>query len=240
MPDAAFRTLVLDSTDAPRLADFWSRVAQVPLVAASDGDLLVQLVADGEGLFVDDVPEPRSGRTRVRIDVQLPDYDVAPLVARGATLVAEPRDGAQWWVLADPEGNEVRAMPPPPPELHVPYVVVPTVYQLCVESADPGAIAQWWAARTGGTARNRRGASWWWVDGAAGFPWMFWMFTAQAEPKVTKNRLHWDVWLDAETPQPLLDAGASLLREPADELGWWVLADPEGNEFCAFPASSRP
>jgi hypothetical protein len=240
MPDVSFRTLVLDSVDAPALADFWSRLAQVPLVAASDGDLLVQLVAGAEGLFVDEVPEPRSGRTRVRIDLQLPDYDVAPLVAQGATLVAEPRDGAQWWVLNDPEGNELRAMPPPPPELHVPYVLAPTVYQLCVDSADPEALAQWWAERTGGTARSRRGASWWWVDGAAGFPWMFWMFTAQAEPRTAKNRLHWDVWLDGDSPQPLLDAGATLLREPADASGWWVLADPEGNEFCAFPAASRP
>jgi hypothetical protein len=25
-----------------------------------------------------------------------------------------------------------------------------------------------------------------------------------------------------------------LLREPDEEVRWWVLADPEGNEFCAF------
>jgi hypothetical protein len=237
MPDVSFRTLVLDSVDAPALADFWSRVAQVPLVAASDGDLLVQLVPDREGLFVDDVPEPRMHRTRVRFDVQLPDYDVAPLVAQGATLVADPGDGAQWWVLADPEGNEFRAMPPQPPELHVSYVLVPTVYQLCVESVDPEAQAHWWAARTGGTAR--RGSSWWWVDGAAGFPWMSWLFTAQAEPKPGKNRLHWDVWLDGEDPDPVLAAGAALLRDPEDDVAWWVLADPEGNEFCAFPSSAR-
>jgi len=67
---------------------------------------------------------------------------------------------------------------------------------------------------------------------------MFWMFTVESEPKSVKNRLHWDVWLDGGTPQPLLDAGATLLREPGDDVDWWVLADPEGNEFCAFPASA--
>ncbi|WP_446220734.1 VOC family protein [Micromonospora sp. IBHARD004] len=25
------------------------------------------------------------------------------------------------------------------------------------------------------------------------------------------------------------------MRELDDRTGWWVLADPEGNEFCAFP-----
>ena len=35
-------------------------------------------------------------------------------------------------------------------------------------------------------------------------------------------------------PAALLAAGATLLREPGGDLEWWVLADPEGNEFCAF------
>jgi hypothetical protein len=29
-------------------------------------------------------------------------------------------------------------------------------------------------------------------------------------------------------------AGARILREPDSVIGWHVLADPEGNEFCAF------
>ncbi|MET7878841.1 VOC family protein [Micromonospora profundi] len=50
-----------------------------------------------------------------------------------------------------------------------------------------------------------------------------------------KNRLHWDVELVAPEPMALIAAGATLLREPLDEAHWWwVLADPEGNEFCAF------
>jgi hypothetical protein len=32
----------------------------------------------------------------------------------------------------------------------------------------------------------------------------------------------------------LLDAGASLLRQPDGDIEWYVLADPEDNEFCAF------
>ena len=52
------------------------------------------------------------------------------------------------------------------------------------------------------------------------------------EPKTVKNRIHWDV--SAAAVQPLLDAGATLLRARDDEISWHVLADPEGNEFCVF------
>lgn len=27
---------------------------------------------------------------------------------------------------------------------------------------------------------------------------------------------------------------STVLREPGGDIGWHVLADPEGNEFCAF------
>jgi len=58
------------------------------------------------------------------------------------------------------------------------------------------------------------------------------------EPKTVKNRMHWDVVLPegVASPQALVDAGATVLRSPDDDIRWWILADPEGNEFCAFLA----
>jgi hypothetical protein len=56
------------------------------------------------------------------------------------------------------------------------------------------------------------------------------------EPKTVKNRVHWDAQLSGPRPTVLLDAGAVVLREPGGDILWWVLADPEGNEFCAHPA----
>ena len=47
-----------------------------------------------------------------------------------------------------------------------------------------------------------------------------------------KNRIHWDVTVHAVAP--LVEVGATVLREPGGDIGWHVLADPEGNEFCAF------
>jgi hypothetical protein len=32
----------------------------------------------------------------------------------------------------------------------------------------------------------------------------------------------------------LVARGATLLRAPDAEISWHLLADPEGNEFCAF------
>jgi hypothetical protein len=29
-----------------------------------------------------------------------------------------------------------------------------------------------------------------------------------------------------------------VLRAPDEDVDWWVVADPEGNEFCAFRALS--
>ena len=58
------------------------------------------------------------------------------------------------------------------------------------------------------------------------------VFGAVPEPKTVKNRIHWDV--ETADVQQLLDHGARLLRAPDDVVSWHVLADPEGNEFCAF------
>jgi hypothetical protein len=65
------------------------------------------------------------------------------------------------------------------------------------------------------------------------------LFQDVPEPKTTKNRLHLDVHaepggLDALVAR-LEELGATRVREfdngPAGH--WWVMTDPEGNEFCA-------
>jgi hypothetical protein len=107
-------------------------------------------------------------------------------------------------------------------------------FELVVDAVDPPAIAGWWAERTGGKVGSREGAPFVWVEGVAGFPYMFWIFHSVPEPKTVKNRVHWDVTLVDTTVEGLVAAGATLLRPKDDEIGWSVMADPEGNEFCAF------
>ena len=61
-------------------------------------------------------------------------------------------------------------------------------------------------------------------------------FNLVPETKTVKNRVHIDVNLDDETEVDVLVAlGAKVLRDPIPDERWFVLADPEGNEFCAFP-----
>lgn len=73
-----------------------------------------------------------------------------------------------------------------------------------------------------------------WVEGATRFPFRSWVFTPVPEPKTVENRVHWDVVLDRATVDGLVRTGATPLRPPDPHDEWWVPADPEGNEFCAF------
>jgi hypothetical protein len=64
-------------------------------------------------------------------------------------------------------------------------------------------------------------------------------FVLVPEGKVVKNRLHLDIQLrPGEDFRWLESLGARVLRpiNPAAGPNGTVLADPEGNDFCAFPS----
>ena len=58
------------------------------------------------------------------------------------------------------------------------------------------------------------------------------------EPKTAKNRMHLDLRIDRldEERDRLLALGATQLSDEIVEHGfrWYVMADPEGNEFCVI------
>ncbi|GMA22582.1 glyoxalase [Luteimicrobium album] len=72
------------------------------------------------------------------------------------------------------------------------------------------------------------------------------LFVEVPEPKSVKNRLHLDLrpregTRDQEVER-LLGIGATLVadrREPATGLGWAILGDPEGNEFCVLRSEAE-
>jgi hypothetical protein len=63
-------------------------------------------------------------------------------------------------------------------------------------------------------------------------------FNRVPEPKSTKNRVHIDINLQSvKEIDRLLELGVRILRPlgAVENEPWVILADPEGNEFCAFP-----
>jgi glyoxalase superfamily protein len=100
-----------------------------------------------------------------------------------------------------------------------------------VSADDPQALATWWARALDGTSQTDASGIWE-VAGVPGMPVPL-RFVPATEPKTAPNRVHWDVTGD---PDAMIEAGATMLQAAEGELGWHVLADPEGNEFCVFAA----
>jgi hypothetical protein len=165
-------------------------------------------------------------RTRVHLDVRLPGTEVDHLVAAGARLLRRPGTDP-WFVLADPENNEFCAFPAGDGR-------PPGIFELVVKCRDAPAQARWWAAVLGGDVQTEGEAAV--VRAAPEFPWDFFVFDPVPEDRDGVNRLHWHVVLRDREPDELLALDAAVVRAPSDGSGHWVLADPEGNEFCAVPS----
>ncbi|WP_328466556.1 VOC family protein [Actinoplanes sp. NBC_00393] len=109
--------------------------------------------------------------------------------------------------------------------------------QVVVDAKDPARLAQWWAEALGYVIVNetpdeveiRRTP-----DELPGL-----LFTPVTDAKVVKNRLHIDLRPDDQEAEVerLVDMGARQADIGQQGVGWVVLADPEGNEFCVL--SSR-
>jgi len=240
MPDVAFKDLCIDVTDGEgrptAVANFWSIALGQDVVAHDDGTFHLAPppgASKNRVVWINSVPEPIAGKSRAHIDVRLVDGDPAPLLAAGGSIDRLKDDEIQWTIVNDPDGVAVCVFGPHPAD---PSLLGP--FELVVDAADPPAIAAWWAERTGGTVDTREGAPFVWIEGAEGFPYMFWIFHDVPEPKTVKNRVHWDVTLVDTTIEGLVAAGATVLEPKGDGLRWTVMADPEGNEFCAFDQSS--
>ncbi|WP_405688829.1 VOC family protein [Streptomyces sp. NBC_00057] len=107
------RHITIDCADAYELAGFWSGVLGAPLSAEdAPGDPEALVEAPGAALLFISVPEPKSAKNRLHLDIQpqdrTRDEEVERLLGLGATLVADHRkpNGRGWATLADPEGNE--------------------------------------------------------------------------------------------------------------------------------------
>ena len=112
---------------------------------------------------------------------------------------------------------------------------------LVVDCADPDKLAQFWAPALGYANLGAAGNYVLLMPADAGRPKL--LLQAVPEAKMAKNRVHFDI----ETPD--IDSEAARLEslgarrldtEVREEHGtrWFVMADPEGNEFCVCNAGS--
>lgn len=98
--------------------DEWAIHMEIPQQDRNNARALVDPDGTGPRLFIQKVPEGKTAKNRVHLDVTVaPEAGqsrmdaveklVASLVAEGATYVRHhEQHGAEWVVCADPEGNE--------------------------------------------------------------------------------------------------------------------------------------
>jgi hypothetical protein len=116
-----FAQVVVDCRQARSLGGFYAALLDRPLVDdANDFFAFIPPGADPPfpGLMFLQVPEPRSGKNRVHIDLVTDDKDaaVARAIELGATSLGDFDEyGAVWTTLTDPEGNvfDIAARPDP-------------------------------------------------------------------------------------------------------------------------------
>jgi predicted enzyme related to lactoylglutathione lyase len=106
--------ITFDCADARALGRFWSHLTGWNLYYDDDPEVVVapSYPYDGTGLLFIPVPEGKTAKNRLHLDLQpegvTRDEAVVQAMALGASVVADHRrpDGTGWVTMADPEGNE--------------------------------------------------------------------------------------------------------------------------------------
>jgi glyoxalase superfamily protein len=224
MPVATYKDLCLDAGDPGVLGAFWAAALDLELHTQENGDTYLTGPTKEHTIWVNRVPEPKTVKHRMHLDLNVGSVD--ELTALGATVL--DAESFRWTLMADPEGGEFCA-----------FVregeISQRLYEVAIDTADSAEaahrIAAWWAELLGARlVDDDRGFSY--VDRVPGAPFDSLDFAPVPEPKTVKNRIHLDV--TTADVDDLVAAGATILRAKDDEIDWTVMADPDGNEFCAF------
>jgi hypothetical protein len=102
--------VTIDCAQPRQLAQFWTAALGSTVTFDSEAYVMLAPVKDGSAAIgLQQVPEPKSGKTRIHLDLHSEDRlaDVSRLVRLGAKELGEHSAfGVRWTALADPEGNE--------------------------------------------------------------------------------------------------------------------------------------
>ncbi len=113
MAGPRIRTVIINTDDRDRLAEFWSAFLGVEVLEVDEQTAITWLKADTEGgvnlgfQYVDGIVD---APTRTHLDVSVGDLEVARGVIDELGGGFEKRNrlsnGFEWWVMTDPDGNE--------------------------------------------------------------------------------------------------------------------------------------
>jgi predicted enzyme related to lactoylglutathione lyase len=120
MPPSRLRDICIDCTDHHRLAQFWAEVLGYTIrptpPGVADDSIALDPPPGGLRIWCNKVPEPKTVKNRVHLDINLPEAtEMERLQRLGARVLQEVRDASghlRWTVMADPEGNEFCAFLP--------------------------------------------------------------------------------------------------------------------------------
>ena len=147
MAAVAFKDLCIDVTAGEgrpaAVAAFWGAALGQKVIKHADGDFHLaapQGAPTERTVWINTVPEPPAGKSRVHLDIRVADGDPTALVASGGRLIRERGGDIDWHVLEDPDGVALCAFGPDESGAEG---LGP--FELVVDAADPVPIAHWWA-----------------------------------------------------------------------------------------------
>ena len=227
--------LTVDAAAPPVISRFWADLLDWPVTFEDDTESYLE--GGYVGLTFVPVPEPKSWKNRVHVD--LASTSAAhqdELVTRALDLGARRIDIGQgdppWIVLADLEGNEFCVLEP-----RAIYSDTGPLAAVVMDCADPAGLAPFWAKATGWPVVTTGEQSASLRSPVGSGPWF--ELLRSADPKRGKNRVHLDTAPypgddHADEVARLLGSGARVVDVGQKEVPWAVLADREGNELCVL------
>ena len=233
-------SLCLDANDPLRLARFWAGVLAWEM-ADDPGDGIALVPSDDTGFRIRFLPtrEPKNGPNQMHFDLTSTSLDdqrqtvarALSLEARHLDIVQRPEEGHV--VLADPEDNEFCVIEPGNDFL----ADCGFIGALSCDGSQ--AVGYFWSKALGWPLvwdQDHETA----IRSPRGGPKVTWGGPPM-RPKTGKNRLHFDLAALGHGDQQaevdrLVFLGATRIDIGQGEVGWVVMADPDGNEFCVSPA----
>jgi len=106
---AKLGAVVIDVNNFDRVKDFWMQLLDVEVANEFPGMAFLKPQDGTAGVTMQQVPEPKTGKNRVHPDLGVEDLGEAERRIHelgGSTVKHNEAGGFQWYVMADPDGNE--------------------------------------------------------------------------------------------------------------------------------------